>query len=49
MKGLVNIKNNNNKCFLWWHVRHLNLVEINPQRITKEDRELVSKLDYEKS
>ena len=24
MKGLVNIKNNDNKCFLWCHIRHLN-------------------------
>ena len=24
MKGLINIKNNDNKCFLWCHVRHLN-------------------------
>ena len=34
MKGLINIKNNDNKCFLWCHIRHLNLVERNPQRIT---------------
>ena len=24
MKGLINIKNNDNKCFLWCHIRHLN-------------------------
>ena len=30
MKGLINIKNNDNKCFLWFHVRHLNLVHKNP-------------------
>ena len=46
MKGLVNIKNNDN-CFLWCHVRHLNLVERNPKRITRQDRELVNTLDYE--
>ena len=23
MKGLFNIKNNDNKCFLWWHIRYL--------------------------
>ena len=27
MKGLINIKNNGNKCFLWCHIRHLNLVK----------------------
>ena len=47
MKGLINIKNNHNKCFFWCHIRHLNLVERNPQRITKEDKEIVNKLDYE--
>ena len=24
MKGLINIKNNGSKCFLWCHIRHLN-------------------------
>ena len=47
MTGLINIKNNDNKCFLWFHIRHLNLVEKHPQRITRKDRELVNKLDYE--
>ena len=35
-KELINIKNNNQKCFLWCHVRHLNPVKIHPERITKE-------------
>ena len=47
VKGLINIKNNDNKCFLRCHIRHLNLVGRNPQRITRKDRELVNKLDYE--
>ena len=46
-EGLINIQNNDNKCFLWCHVRHLNLVGKYPQRITKKDKELVSKLNYE--
>ena len=25
-KGLINIKNNDQKCFLWCHVRHINLL-----------------------
>ena len=29
-KGLINIKNNYQKCFLWCHVRHINLVKIHP-------------------
>ena len=24
VKGLINIKNNDSKCFLWCHIRHLN-------------------------
>ena len=35
-KGLINIKNNDNKCFLWYLVRHLNLVEKNSRRTTKK-------------
>ena len=46
VKGLINITNNDNKWFLWCHIRHLNLVERNPQRITKKDKEMVSELDY---
>ena len=46
-KGLINIQNDDNKCFLWCHVRHLNLVSKNLQRITKEAKECVSKLNYE--
>ena len=26
-KDLINTKNNDNKCFLWCHVRHLNLIK----------------------
>ena len=49
MKGLINIQNIDNKCFLWCQVRHLNLIDKNPQRITKKDKELFSKLDYEET
>ena len=37
MKGLINIKNNDNKCFLWCHIRHLNPLKTHPERITKAD------------
>ena len=37
-KGLINIKNNDQKCFLWCHVRHINPVKIHPERITQEDK-----------
>ena len=42
---LINI--NDNKCLLWCHIRHLNLMSKNPQRITKEDKKLVSSVNYE--
>ena len=34
--------------FLWCHVRHLNLIDKNFQRTTKKDKEMVSKLNYER-
>ena len=39
MKGLINIKNNDNKCFLWCYTRHLNPLKLHPERITKVDKE----------
>ena len=48
-EGLINIQNADNKCFLWYHVRDLNLIDKNPQRIIKKDKKLVSKLNYEKN
>ena len=47
MKGLINIQNSDNKCFMWCHVRHLNLLGKKLQRIRKIDREFVKKLNYE--
>ena len=46
MKGLINIKNNDSKCFLWCHVRHLNLNGVKLERITKKDKEIVKDLNY---
>ena len=40
-KGLINIKNNDSKCFLWCHIRHLNLLKIHPERITKAGKKLL--------
>ena len=42
---LINIKNDDQKCFLWCHVRHINPVKIHPERIRKDDRKLVNDLD----
>ena len=32
-KGLINIKNNDQKCFLWCHVRHINPLKEHPKRV----------------
>ena len=45
-KGLINLRNDDNKCFLWCHVRHLNLVNSHATRISKEDRRIADILDY---
>ena len=47
MKGLINIKSNDTKCFLCCHIRHLNLVKPHPERITKEDKKMINDLNYE--
>ena len=31
-KGLINIKNKDKKCFLWCHVRRINLSKEHPER-----------------
>ena len=45
-KGLINMKNEDNECFRWCHIRHLNQQEKYPQRIKKTDKQYVEKLDY---
>ena len=46
-KGLINIKNKDDKCFRWCHIRHLNPQEKNPQRIKKEDKNTINELNYD--
>ena len=46
MRGLIDIKSNDNKCFLWCYIRHLNLLKENPEGITKADKTMVNNLDY---
>ena len=45
-KGLINMKNEDNECFRWCHIRHLNPQDIHPERIKKSDKEYINKLDY---
>ena len=46
-KWLNNIQNDDQKCFLWSHVRHSNPVKIHPEKITEEDKKLANDLDYD--
>ena len=46
-KGLINIKNKDQKCFLWCHVRHINPSKEHPERILKNDKKIAEKLDYD--
>ena len=44
-KGLFNIKNNDQKCFLWCHVRHINSVEEHLERIKITNRKIARNLN----
>ena len=35
-KGLINIRNKDEKCFLWCHARNINLLNKHPERIFKK-------------
>ena len=41
-KGFINIRNKDNKYFLWCHVAHLNLVDNHSTRVNREDRRIAS-------
>ena len=45
-KGLINIKNKDDECFRWCHIRHLNPQRKNPQRIKKDDKQYIDRLNY---
>ena len=45
-KGLINMKNKDNECFRWCHIRHLNPQEKDAQRIKKVDKKMVDELNY---
>ena len=46
-KRLISIRNKDQKCFLWCHVRHINPKKDHPGKIKKDDRRLASNLDYD--
>ncbi|CAB3994705.1 Gastrula zinc finger [Paramuricea clavata] len=45
--GLINMQNNDNKCFMWSHVRHVRPKARRATTITKQDVEFAKNLDYE--
>ena len=47
-KGQINIKSNDQKYFLWCHVRHINPLKEHPERITNIDREIACNLNYDR-
>ena len=47
MCGLINMKNDDNMCFMWSHVRYLNPKARRATTITQKDREFEMNLDYE--
>ena len=46
-KGLINIKNKDDECFRWCHIRHLNPQTEHPERIKKGDKQMINKLNYD--
>ena len=47
-KGLINIRNKDDKCFRWCHIRHLNPQTEHPERIKKEDKKMINELNYDR-
>ena len=45
-KGLINIKNKDNECFRWCHIKHLNPQTKDPQRIKRVDKQFIGELNY---
>ena len=46
MKGLIYLKNKDNACFKWCHIRFINPTNSHPERINKQDKEIAKTLDY---
>ena len=45
MEGMINIQNEDNKCFRWCSFRYLNIVIKNPIKIRNVGRELEKQLN----
>ena len=45
MKALINLKNKDNECFNWCHIRFINPINSHPERINKKDKKIAKTLD----
>ena len=46
MKGLINLRNKDHKCFMWCHVRLIIPQNRNAERINKKDKKITANLNY---
>ena len=46
MKGLINLKNKDLKCFMCCHVRLTNPTNSHVERINKQDKQIAANLNY---
>ena len=46
MKGLIDLRSKDNKCFMWCHVRLINPQNRNAERINKKDKKNSVNLNY---
>ena len=45
--AIISIENNDQKCFLWCHVRHVNPVKMHPERIIQNYKKFNNGLNYD--
>ena len=48
-RALINIKNNDLKCFIWCHISNINLIKIPPEVIIQKDKEIINDPDYKRN
>ena len=46
MKGLINLKNKDHKCFMWCHVTLINPANSHSERINEQDKTIAANLNY---
>ena len=47
MEGLISLKNKENACFKWCHIRFINPRNSHPEWINKQDKEIAKTLDWD--